>query len=180
MRLHAAGRFVAVLGVTMSLHLHLEAQISSSGPDQVGPQARIGLTYVGVDTEVGPTAAAELTYLGSTPRIWRAGLIAGLFTTTRGAVYGYGGLHLPLPLPFGILARPSFSIGLYEKGRGMELGHVLEFRSSFVLEREIGERVSVSAMLYHLSNAGLGFKNPGLEAVGLAVAVPVFGGGPPR
>jgi lipid A 3-O-deacylase len=136
---------------------------------------RIGFTYVGIDTDVGPSAAGELSYLGSTPRFWRAGVIGGVLASTDGAVYGYAGLHLPVSLPLGLLARPSFSVGLYERGGGMELGHALEFRSSIVIERVIADRgVRVSAMLYHLSNAGLGFTNPGLEAVGVAVAVPVW------
>ena len=101
-------------------------------------------------------------------------MIGGVLTSTDGVVYGYTGLHLPVPLPLGVLARPSFSVGLYESGGGMELGHALEFRSSIVFERVVADRgVRVSAMLYHLSNAGLGFTNPGLEAVGVAIAVPI-------
>ena len=83
----------------------------------------------------------------------------------------------PVPLPLGLLARPSFSVGLYEKGQGVELGGVLEFRSSLVLERAVSERIRISAMLFHLSNAGLGLENPGMEAIGFAVVIPLPDGG---
>ena len=155
--------------------LPIRGQTSDSESRRIVPALRAGPTFVGIDTEVGPNAAVELTYVGSTPRVWRAGLIGGLFASTLGTLYGYGGLQLPVPLPLGLLARPSFSVGLYERGTGVELGHVLEFRSSFVLERNVSDQVAVSAMFYHLSNAGLGFRNPGLEAVGVAVAIPLSG-----
>ncbi len=163
--------FVVLLIAASPLSIH--GQNPEAAPGAIEAQARLGITMVGVDTDGGPRTAAELTYLGSTPRLWRAGWIAGVFATTLGSLYAYGGIHLPIYLPLGMVARPSFSVGLYERGRGMELGHVLEFRSSFVLERELSQRFRVSAMLYHLSNAGLGFKNPGLEALGVALALPL-------
>ena len=176
MSLRNAGRGLTVLLLCLTSHLPLRGQIPGRGQRYIDPAVRIGLTYLGVDTDQGPAVSAELTYFGLTPRIWRAGAIGGLIASTRGTVYGYGGLHLPVPLPVGLLARPSLSVGLYEKGGGMELGHRLQFRSSFVLERTFSGGLRVSAMLYHLSNAGLGLENPGMEAVGVAVAVPLSGG----
>ena len=176
MSLRNAGRGLTVLLLCLTSHLPLRGQTPQPRLRHIDPAVRIGLIYLGVDTDRGPAVSAELTYLGSTPRVWRAGAIGGLIASTRGTVYGYGGLHLPVPLPVGLLARPSLSVGLYEKGGGMELGHRLQFTSSFVLERAFSGGLRVSAMLYHLSNAGLGLKNPGLEAVGVAVAVPFSGG----
>lgn len=169
---HAARMLILILG-SMFCQLSLQGQALESARQTEGPYLRVGVTYVGIDTDSGPWAAAEVAYLGSTPKLWRAGLIAGLVASTHGTVYGYGGIHLPVSLPLGILVRPSFAVGIYERGRGMELGHALEFRSSFVVERLISDRVRVSAMIYHLSNAGLGFKNPGLEALGIGVAFPI-------
>jgi len=176
MSLRNAGRGLTVLLLCLTSHFSLRGQTPRSGPHYIPSAVNIGLTYLGVDTDLGPSVAAEVTYLGTTPRIWRTGVIGGLIASTQGTVYGYGGLHLPIPLPLGLFARPSFSVGLYEKGQGMELGHTLEFRSSFALERAFSDGLRVSTMLYHLSNAGLGFKNPGLEAVGVAVAVPLSTG----
>ena len=172
MRFRSAER--AWILIVASLLLPLPGQAQRETRSSVEPQLRIGVTLVGIDTDEGPWPAAEFTYIGTTPRLWRAGVIGGFFASARGTLYGFGGVQLPVPLPLGMLARPSFSLGLYEKGRGMELGHVVEFRSSFVLERTISDRVTVSAMFYHLSNAGVGFKNPGLEAVGVAFAVPIL------
>lgn len=167
---------ILILG-SMSCQPSLQGQALEPARQTEGPYLRVGVTYVGIDTDSGPWPAAEVAYLGSTPKLWRAGVIAGLVASTHGTVYGYGGIHLPVSLPLGIIVRPSFAVGMYERGRGMELGHALEFRSSFVVERLISDRVRVSAMIYHLSNAGLGFKNPGLEALGVAVSFPILNEG---
>ncbi len=170
-----AGRVsIVLLGILG--HLPLAGQSPEPEARRADPVLRVGVTYLGVDTDQGPTAAVELTYLGSTPRIWRAGIMGGLIASAQRTVYGYGGVHVPIPLPIGLIARPSFSVGLYRKGWGMDLGSALEFRSSLVLERMVSDRVRLSAMLFHLSNAGLGLQNPGMEAVGFAMAIPISQG----
>lgn len=130
---------------------------------------RFGVTVVDLGSGKTGSPAIELTRFYDSPVFWRVGVGAGLTVSARGAVYGYGGLHLPLELPGGLIARPSVSFGLYEGGSGMDLGHVIEFRSGIVLERQIADRLLLSGLLYHMSNAGLGRRNPGMEGLGIGV-----------
>lgn len=130
---------------------------------------RFGVTLVDLGSGQTGTPALELTRLYETPLFWRVGVGAGLTASFRGAVYGYGGFHLPVYLPAGIVARPSVSLGLYEGGTGMDLGHAIQFRSGIVLERRVSNRLLLSALLYHMSNAGLGRRNPGMEGLGIGV-----------
>ncbi len=155
---------LAILAFSPPLH----AQVADTDP-----QVRAAVTYFDLDGGATSAPAAEVTFLGKEPRVWRASLMAGALASTHGQVYIYGGLHLPIQLPLGLLARPSFSVGLYEKGSGRELGNPLEFRSSLAIERMVGDRFRALLFVYHLSNAGLGFTNPGLEALGLGLSFPL-------
>jgi hypothetical protein len=94
----------------------------------------------------------------------------GLVASARGAFYLYGGLQLRFPLPHGVAASPSVAAGVYEPGSGLDLGHSLEFRSALLLELPVSSRIRVSAVFFHLSNAGLGTRNPGMEGAGLGLS----------
>lgn len=133
------------------------------------PVPRVGITYMDLGSGHPATPAAEITVADAAPLFWRAGLVAGVLASAKGAVYGYGGLQVPLRMPLGLVARPSVSVGLYRGGEGMDLGHPLEFRSAFLVERGVTDEITVSALLYHLSNAGIGRRNPGMEAIGIGV-----------
>ena len=98
---------IVLLGVLG--HLPLAGQSPELDARRADPVLRVGVTYLGVDTDQGPTAAVELAYLGSTPRIWRAGIMGGLIASAQRTVYGYGGLHVPVPLPMGLIARDLHS-----------------------------------------------------------------------
>jgi lipid A 3-O-deacylase len=166
-----AGRAVLLLLVgSFGLRAPLGAQTlaNASGPNIAVP--RVGLTYMDLGSGEKATPALELTLADSAPLFWRAGLVAGLIASAKGAAYGYGGLQVPLPLFLGLVARPSVSVGLYSDGKGVDLGHALEFRSAFLVERSVSRRITVSAVLFHLSNGGLGRRNPGMEAVGVGVS----------
>jgi len=64
------------------------------------------------------------------------------------------------------MIEPGLAIGSF-RGDEIDLGSPLEFRSSI----EVGVRLShgqrLSLLLYHLSNAGLGYRNPGVEVLGI-------------
>lgn len=146
-------------------------QVTSTAADAGPPIPWVGLTYVDLGSGEPATPALELSYAKLHPPMWRPGLVAGAVFSLRGAVYGYGGLQLPVPLPLGFVARPSVAVGLYQDGGGFDLGHALEFRSALVVERAVSERIRVSTVLFHLSNAGIGRRNPGMEAVGIGVTI---------
>jgi lipid A 3-O-deacylase len=85
-------------------------------------------------------------------------LVAGM-VTSDGASYAYD-----LPLGRRLLLTPSFAPGLYAHGGGLDLGHVVEFRSQLAVDFRLrGGRIGLS--FSHMSNAHLGARNPGAEAL---------------
>jgi len=97
-------------------------------------------------------------------------LFAGAFATTDRSVYLYGAFGFDIPLGRLVLT-PSFGAGAYSRGRGKELGNVLEFRSQVELAWRFrgGSRLGLSVC--HISNASLGERNPGTESLTLTYEV---------
>lgn len=173
-----AGRHLSGVALTLGpATLLAVGSLGAQGPSREAPgrgfEIRAAAAYLDVDQTEHASMAVEFTVLDSTPRFWRLGAMAGLMFSHRAQVYGYGGLQVPIPLPWDLILRPSLAAGLYSPGVGRELGSALEFRSAVAVERRLPGGLRLSAFGYHLSNAGLGFRNPGLEGVGLGAAIPV-------
>jgi lipid A 3-O-deacylase len=151
----------------------LAAQGAAPGPGWSPPvELRLAATWVDLDGEGTGGPGLEFTLVDPSPRLWRAGVLAGVMLSPQGQAYAYGGIHTSLSLPWALQLRPSLAAGVYARGDGRELGSPLEFRSALSVERSVGE-VRLALYLYHLSNAGLGALNPGLEGIGLGFSVPV-------
>ena len=89
--------------------------------------------------------------------------ITGGFITENSAVYIYTGFEWNVDM--GVLTfTPSFAPGLYHKGDGKDLGHVLEFKSEVQLSYELSKNSSLGISYNHVSNASLGDKNPGANS----------------
>ena len=93
--------------------------------------------------------------------------------TTDGAVYGYGGLHFDIPLGTKFLFSFGSAVGYYEEGDGKDLGSEIEFKSVVELLYQFSNGPRVGLQLSHLSNAGIGDKNPGTEVLSLIYAFPL-------
>jgi len=107
---------------------------------------------------------------------WAGGLVApfaGGMLTTDGGLYGYGGVGLDFHPTRTMYIFPNFAAGLYSDGDGKDLGHAVEFRTGVELgwELQTGSRVGVA--VHHISNAGLGDKNPGTEILSLNYSFPI-------
>jgi hypothetical protein len=59
---------------------------------------------------------------------------------------------------------PSFAHGLYHKGDGKDLWHVLEFKTEVQLSYVLSENTSFGVSYNHVSNASIGDKNPGANS----------------
>ena len=70
------------------------------------------------------------------------------------------------------------ALGYYRKGNGKDLGHSLEFRSQIKLGYTLAGGSRVAIALSHLSNGGLGRRNPGLESFTIAFELPLTRRGP--
>ena len=99
-------------------------------------------------------------------RLWAFRPAVGLMVTTKEAVYGWAGIAYDLRVGR-LTFTPSFAPGLYRQGQGADLGYPLEFRSQFEAACRIGGRSRIGVAFSHMSNAGLGRTNPGVETLSL-------------
>jgi outer membrane protein OmpA-like peptidoglycan-associated protein len=108
-------------------------------------------------------------------RLWDFGVFAGGMITTRGALFGYGGVTLDLKLTDHIVLLPDAAVGYYQHRGDKNLGNTAEFRTGVGLAYEFDDGWRLGADFHHISNAGLAKKNPGVEIAALTLAVPLFG-----
>ena len=67
---------------------------------------------------------------------------------------------------------PSFGAGYYDNGSGENLGHNIEFRTSFEISYKLKNNNRLGISLSHISNANIGDKNPGVEIRSLSYHIP--------
>ena len=89
--------------------------------------------------------------------------ITGGFVTENSAAYIYTGFEWNVEMGE-LTFTPSFAPGLYHKGDGKDLGHVLEFKSEVQLSYELSKDSRIGVSYNHVSNASLGDKNPGANS----------------
>jgi hypothetical protein len=98
----------------------------------------------------------------------------GGFGTSRGSVYGYGGIDWDVALlPHQLYLVPNFAVGAYGQGNGKDLGGALEFRSGIELDYQFNNGQQVGIALNHISNAGIYDRNPGEETLMATYNVPL-------
>ena len=86
--------------------------------------------------------------------------ITGFIITENNAQYFYTGLQAQYKIGK-LNVVPSFTPGLYGKGDGKDLGHVVEFKSEVQLSFDLFSDSELGFSYNHISNASLGKKNPG-------------------
>jgi hypothetical protein len=108
------------------------------------------------------------------PLWWKLRPLAGVMGTSDAAVYGYGGIAFDFYLGRRLLIAPSFAAGLYSEGDGKDLGAVIEFRSGLEIGWRFDSGARISAIVYHLSNAGIDDINPGTEVFSIGYSLPLY------
>ena len=89
--------------------------------------------------------------------------ITGGFITENSAAYIYTGIEWNIDMG-SFEFTPSFAPGLYSKGNGKDLGHILEFKSELQISVDYVGNSQLGFSYNHLSNASLGTKNPGANS----------------
>ena len=89
--------------------------------------------------------------------------ITGGFITENSSAYFYTGIEWNIDMG-SLEFTPSFAPGLYHKGDGKDLGHVLEFKTEVQLSYSFSKDASFGVSYNHVSNASLGDKNPGANS----------------
>ena len=78
-------------------------------------------------------------------------------------IYLAGGILTNLHVTDKLSLTPSFGIGIYSSNEGIQLGSTLEFRSGVELSYGFHNDKRLGFHFGHVSNGGLGQKNPGSE-----------------
>jgi hypothetical protein len=116
--------------------------------------------------------AFDLEYRSSYKLLWVKPMV-GFLTTSHGAFYGYGGFALDIYFGRRIVVTGSEAIGGYHHGNDVDLGAVPEFRSAIEIAYRFDDRSRLGVMFHHISNAGIGSKNPGAETALLTYSYPL-------
>jgi lipid A 3-O-deacylase len=106
-------------------------------------------------------------------KLWIFKPFLGGMVTTDSAAHAYAGILLDIYLWRRIVFTLSFAPGLYHNGNGVDLGHAIEFRSAGELAYRFDDRSRLGLMVNHLSNAGIGHRNPGTEVLMLSYSAPI-------
>lgn len=109
----------------------------------------------------------------STKRLWIFQPMVGAMATTDASLYGYAGFGTDFFFGNRWVVTPSIAIGAYSEGDGKDLGHTIEFRSAITIAYRFDNRSRVGLRFYHLSNAGLGDDNPGVEVLDVTYSIPL-------
>ncbi|MDP9195464.1 MAG: acyloxyacyl hydrolase [Pseudomonadota bacterium] len=160
--------FLAVAGFPFA------AQAGKEDPALLGLGTGLAdaLQWAKDDNDAEPAAEFRVEYRAE-PFVWEIRPWVGAQIDTNGALYGAGGILLDIDVLHPVVITPSFGIGLYHDGGGRDLDNTLEFRSQLELayEFEGGSRLGVAVS--HISNAGLGDRNPGTESAVVYYHLPV-------
>ena len=89
--------------------------------------------------------------------------ISGFMMTADSATYLYTGVQAEYEIGK-LNLTPSFSPGYYTTGDGKDLGSPLEFKTEVQLSLELLPGSKLGYSYNHVSNAGLGDKNPGANS----------------
>jgi lipid A 3-O-deacylase len=89
----------------------------------------------------------------------------GITGTSKDAFFAYAGVRSDLDLTRRWRLTPGFAVGAYDRNGDIDLGGPIEFRSSLDVSTALGNGKRVGVTLYHVSNARLYDRNPGINAL---------------
>lgn len=133
------------------------------------PTVSIATGQLGMRKEIPHALAIDVQVAGP----WRWTVlrpVAGVLTSSNGGAYLYSGIAAEIPLTGSLQLRPGFAPGVVLASADRELGSRLEFRSSLELSVAPVDSMRMGLSLSHISNAGFGYRNPGVEILTFNIA----------
>lgn len=124
---------------------------------------------LGIEYKFYPNWRSPFDFLAFRPLL---GIMANLQMST----FLYGGINFDLFPADHLVVAPGFSAGWYNMADGKNLGYPIEFRTSVAISWQWDDQSRLGFCFYHLSNAGLGTKNPGSESIVLIYDIPIRNG----
>jgi len=89
----------------------------------------------------------------------------GITGTSKEAFFAYAGFRTDLDLTQRWRLTPGFAVGAYDRNGDIDLGGPIEFRSSLDVSSALRNGMRIGITLYHVSNARLYDRNPGINAL---------------
>ena len=105
--------------------------------------------------------------------LWIVAPFIGVMGTGKGAFYGYGGFGFDINFAGKFVITPTAAVGYFEHGSGIDLGAHTEFRTGAEFGYRFDNLTRLGVGLYHISNAGIGRENPGVELATFVLTVPL-------
>jgi hypothetical protein len=105
--------------------------------------------------------------------LWVLAPFLGASGTGDGAFYGYFGFGFDINFGSDWVLTPSLAGGYFYRGDGLNLGSLWEFRSGAEVDYRFEDLGRLGIAFYHMSNAGLGRRNPGAQSLTLVYTVPL-------
>jgi len=96
----------------------------------------------------------------------------GTFGTGKGAFYGYGGFGFDVNFFDRFVVTPTAAVGYFSHGIGIDLGAHTEFRTGAEFDYRFENLSRLGVGFYHMSNAGIGQHDPGVELVTVVLTMP--------
>lgn len=92
--------------------------------------------------------------------------LVGFMANGKGATYVYGGLVAPIQFGAGNAWEftPTAGFGSYQKGKGIDPGQPFEFHLALGLSYRVLPNARLGVAIDHISNAGTGRVNPGINS----------------
>jgi hypothetical protein len=106
------------------------------------------------------------------PPVWRKlRPTMGYSATRENDQYVYIGVRYIFDINDFWQFNPTFAVGLFDSGDGINLGGSVEFRSGLEFSRQISDRMRFGIGFAHLSNSRIYESNPGTETLQLSLAI---------
>jgi lipid A 3-O-deacylase len=105
-------------------------------------------------------------------KLWIFKPFLGAEATTKRAFYGYGGFLVDIYLGNRWVVMPNAAFGYYSNGAGKDLGSHAEFRTGAEFAYRFDDRSRLGFTFHHISNAGIGKRNPGEEEMLVMFSLP--------
>jgi hypothetical protein len=99
--------------------------------------------------------------------------IAGILATSDGTIFAHAGVHTDFVLAEHYVLMPVATVGYWQRGGGKDLGAHIEFKTGGEFAYRFDNKARVGLAFDHISNAGIGKKNPGVESLLLVYSLPL-------
>ncbi|MCB9947246.1 MAG: acyloxyacyl hydrolase [Rhodospirillaceae bacterium] len=181
---HGAHADPAALGIGLASALILGAGVAgeawSEGDIGLNVQQELssfvlgaGLYDVITDNEGSDRAGLGRVEFRFGSNDWYLRPVLGAEATTDSSFYLYGGFIVDVYLWDNFVLSPNAAVGYYDKGDARDLGSELEFRTGIEAAYRFDNGMRLGAVFHHISNAGIGDTNPGIETLTLNFTIPI-------